>query len=517
MKTDTLQDLLLDSKSYQTFEEWLDSWEFVRRSNSTTGENDVGWQMFTNNPEAINSYGKNRFFANDSNAVSSDSLLDEIEAVFENHPEILESYQVSAYDLAQCASPNNIVDSAALWDSIELTECIWFDLLEPKNILKVETLDGLIVFDNELVYSEAKLKELWDSAHKTASNYSLMSYDASDNIKTQKTMFDPKTRHFRKELQDTETDPNTVTAKKTVFLGGECQTDWRDDVIKALKGIEDLGFIDPVDENWKAEENIYTELEDMLNSDEVVFFNGGDGTKKEKKFLDGLNRDYEEFSEIKKLISYLQQLVEDDARASDSQNTDEIYSHGALMAAVPEDLSTTILKRIVPEIPIKNLRTEEQTHGIETESHITVLYGAGDDLSFEQTKDIIQKCFKKPLKLKSAEDIDYFEHEDGNVAIIRIESEDLHQLRQELEKNGLKNASEFKAYNPHITIAYLKPDTEIKDLKSPLKSYEWELSYLILSMPDGHQELIYIAGEEPDKDYLNVLSALNFSTTHDYV
>ena len=51
--------------------------------------------------------------------------------------------------------------------------------------------------------------------------------------------------------------------KPQVFLGGECQTDWRDEVIEDLG--DELDFIDPEDPDWDPAENIYDELADICD------------------------------------------------------------------------------------------------------------------------------------------------------------------------------------------------------------------------------------------------------------
>jgi len=97
--------------------------------------------------------------------------------------------------------------------------------------------------------------------------------------------------------------------KIVVFLGGECPegNEWRKEVEKEFK--DEIFFLDPYDESWKADENIYNELEGLLKSDHVVFYKGGPGTKKEIKFLDSLGSDgYETFSDLNELKKYLEKI-----------------------------------------------------------------------------------------------------------------------------------------------------------------------------------------------------------------
>lgn len=100
------------------------------------------------------------------------------------------------------------------------------------------------------------------------------------------------------------------TVKKTiVFLGGECSkgNEWRDEIKKEYK--DKIFFLDPYSESWKADENIYHELEGLLKSDYVVFYKGGEGTKKEKKFLDSVGgKGYKTFNSLKDLSAYLTKI-----------------------------------------------------------------------------------------------------------------------------------------------------------------------------------------------------------------
>lgn len=371
------------------------------------------------------------------------------------------------------------------------------------------------------------------------SDKSLIHYQDSDNLKEENIF-----------------DPYLLNASK-VFLGGEISP-WREEVMDYFKdsGFE---FIDPVDENW-SEDNVYKELADLVNSTNRVFLRGGEGTKKEKTFLEETDLSYEEFEEIEEVIGYLkkiqrkedledividlsvsnpievaedlEELVEtydnaiyqlqnpekadieflNDARANGilpyfTKGLIKIansYNHGCLECPVPEELSRYILKDIVPELDFNILRTSEQTLGIETESHITVLYGAGDGMPFEQSKSIIEKYFKNPIKVRSDSKISYFENDSGNVAIVKVFSEDIYQLREDLLED-MENASEFKEYVPHITIAYLNPGEKLPIEDFPV--FEWEVSKLILSDKDGSTNDIYL-GEEPE-DYVRVLSVLS--------
>jgi 2'-5' RNA ligase len=102
--------------------------------------------------------------------------------------------------------------------------------------------------------------------------------------------------------------------KPSIFLGGTIKyKEWR----KELK--EEFGdrffFMDPVDPNWEAEENIYDELAGAATADYVIFYKGGEGSEKEQDFMDALNRKYKSFDNIEKIKEYLKSLPKTKKRA----------------------------------------------------------------------------------------------------------------------------------------------------------------------------------------------------------
>jgi len=92
--------------------------------------------------------------------------------------------------------------------------------------------------------------------------------------------------------------------KPSVFLGGVCDKDnqWRKDLKEEFQGVN---FIDPYDPDWDPADNIYNELTGILKVDHVIFYKGGDGTKKEKNFMNSIGKKYKEFDDIEELRKYL--------------------------------------------------------------------------------------------------------------------------------------------------------------------------------------------------------------------
>ena len=104
--------------------------------------------------DSVRHYGQYRFVTNEADAVDSETLESEIEKLFKKNPDILEEYQATAEELAADASPDDIVDSAGLWDNPDLVQMIWDEILEPGGVFKVKTPNGMLVFDPALIKAD---------------------------------------------------------------------------------------------------------------------------------------------------------------------------------------------------------------------------------------------------------------------------------------------------------------------------------------------------------------------------
>jgi hypothetical protein len=93
----------------------------------------------------------------------------------------------------------------------------------------------------------------------------------------------------------------------------------------------------------------------------------------------------------------------------------------------------------------------EPGHGLETEPHVTILYG----LHTQQLKSIQNKINFKPVKFK-IKDISLFENDTYDVLKLGIESKDLNELNREV-CSKFEFTNKYTDYKPHCTIAYLMP------------------------------------------------------------
>jgi 2'-5' RNA ligase len=147
---------------------------------------------------------------------------------------------------------------------------------------------------------------------------------------------------------------------------------------------------------------------------------------------------------------------------------------------------STEIKKLQEEICPCEVYDLESGHGLETEPHITVLYG----LHVQQAKSIVDKIDLCPVTFK-IKNISLFENEKFDVLKFGIESERLNCLNKELcEKFEYTN--NYPDYKPHCTIGYLMPGTGhyYKKLKSELLGKEFTSNRFIFS--NKYSDKVYI-------------------------
>lgn len=89
--------------------------------------------------------------------------------------------------------------------------------------------------------------------------------------------------------------------------------------------------------------------------------------------------------------------------------------------------------------------------GREDIPHITIRYGLETN-DAGQVRQLVETF--GPIKFKLG-DVDYFQGDEHDVVIIRVESDDLHRMNELLGQ--LPNVQTHPTYQPHVTLAYVKP------------------------------------------------------------
>ena len=126
------------------------------------------------------------------------------------------------------------------------------------------------------------------------------------------------------------------------------------------------------------------------------------------------------------------------------------YDYGAVMAAKnwPEGWDTMLSKIDRHDI----YRGDDGTHGLETEPHVTVLYGLHDEVHEDLVCRICQGV-EGPLEV-DVTGLSTFENEDYDVLKLDVESKLLRKLNKAFR--SFPHTNHYGDYKPHMTVAYLK-------------------------------------------------------------
>lgn len=133
---------------------------YFRRTRGASPDNGTGHMMFASDRDSIGHYGKTLHTFNDASPSAAGRIVDasdprfmaEVARAFRSDPEIVAEYgRKSIGQLVRETNPDDIVNSAGLWDNLSLTEKVWGRVLAPRGIHAVRTNDGAIVFDPALV------------------------------------------------------------------------------------------------------------------------------------------------------------------------------------------------------------------------------------------------------------------------------------------------------------------------------------------------------------------------------
>lgn len=121
--------------------------------------------------------------------------------------------------------------------------------------------------------------------------------------------------------------------------------------------------------------------------------------------------------------------------------------------------------------------------GLETDPHVTVLYGLLDN-DPEVVSDLISQNWDRPVKIVFGKTM-IFEIDDYDVVVVEIISDDLKALHELLE--SLPNEQTYDEYRPHMTLAYVKTGTGSKydELELPVTGVEFSVDVVWFSDLEG--------------------------------
>lgn len=169
------------------------------------------------------------------------------------------------------------------------------------------------------------------------------------------------------------------------------------------------------------------------------------------------------------------------------------------------NVSTNLSK---PFTKISNIIKDEDLHeyGKESTPHVTGLYGINpsDNIS-KKTQSVLQKYHRSNIKATIRE-CGLFENGEFDVLKFDILSQDLHDINGLLTQN-LDYENDYDGYNPHMTIAYLKPgkgQQYVDMLQGKLNGFPLEFGPPIFSdEQQNKQEMILGYPDNEDADHPN--------------
>ena len=147
------------------------------------------------------------------------------------------------------------------------------------------------------------------------------------------------------------------------------------------------------------------------------------------------------------------------------------------MGHLPNDLSSGV-HALAGRVKSSDLMKPAFEEG--EQPHVTVLYGLHTNDPSVVYKHLKKNRAIRPATLRLGK-LDLFRHRDQDVLKVNVESPDLDHLHSVTK--DLPNSFSFPSYNPHVTVAYLKPGTGEKylGLSNPLQGREVTIGGLVFS------------------------------------
>lgn len=126
----------------------------------------------------------------------------------------------------------------------------------------------------------------------------------------------------------------------------------------------------------------------------------------------------------------------------------------------------SIIKDLQKKIPSRELYTEEdnEDYGLEKQSHVTLVPCLDNDIDIDKLKSYLKPIDEYDIVLT---DISKIECEKFDVLKCAVKSKALKDTNKEIV-DKFETHSEYKDYNPHMTIAYMKKGMADKYLKKIL-------------------------------------------------
>jgi 2'-5' RNA ligase len=158
-----------------------------------------------------------------------------------------------------------------------------------------------------------------------------------------------------------------------------------------------------------------------------------------------------------------------------------MYEYGCLMLYV----SIPNWSELTKDINLEDLfQPDNERYGIETEPHITILYGIHSDVPDDRVFNLFEDIDKSDFDIEVTSKNCFF-NKDYDVLKLDITSKKLNQLN-ELGKT-LPHTDTYPTYKPHMTIAYLKKGEGSKYVDETYSLKINKIDKIVYSKPNGEK------------------------------
>jgi len=167
---------------------------------------------------------------------------------------------------------------------------------------------------------------------------------------------------------------------------------------------------------------------------------------------------------------------------NEAKKSGDIYPYGCVMIYPNVENWDETTSMISPNDVYKTA----PRYGIETDPHVTLLYGLHPDVTKEDVKRVVNRFKKRKFNIK-VDGIGKFDENKFSVVKLNIDSNILHQMNAELKK--LPHTNKYQDYEPHMTIAYVKPGRADRYLSDNYKETFTSIDRVVYKMTDGSKAI----------------------------